>query len=115
MKQVWSMEAVTAASHSRSEPSWSVMGRKMGNTSIAMPGQPMSMPRMKTMAIMMAKASRLPLPMPRWAMIYSPSRDMNTPVNTAAPRRMQINIGFFGTVRSARTGGNSPARRCFQL
>ena len=54
MKQVWSMEAVTAASHSRSEPSWSVMGRKMGNTSIAMPGQPMSMPRMKTMAIMMA-------------------------------------------------------------
>lgn len=88
MKQVWSMEAVTAASHSRSEPSWSVMGRKMGNTSIAMPGQPMSMPRMKTMAIMMAKASRLPLPMPRWAMIYSPSRDMNTPVKAAAPKRM---------------------------
>ncbi|MEY8261881.1 hypothetical protein AALA80_16280, partial [Oscillospiraceae bacterium 50-60] len=67
------------------------------------------------MAIMMAKASRLPLPMPRWAMIYSPSRDMNTPVNTAAPRRMQINIGFFGAVRSAWTGGKLPGQTVFSI
>ena len=42
------------------------------------------------MTHMMAKAPHLPMPMPstQSAMIWSPSRDMNTPVKAAAPNRM---------------------------
>ena len=71
MKQVCSNVAVTATSHSRSKPNWSIMGRKIGNTIITMPSQSMNIPRMKTMTHMMAKAPHLPMPMPstQFAMI----------------------------------------------
>ena len=67
-----------------------MMGRKMGNTIITMPSQSMNMPSTNTMAIMMAKAPHLPMPMlmTQLEMIWSPSRDMNTPVKAAAPKRM---------------------------
>ena len=90
MKQVCSSVALTATSHSRSKPKVSMIGKKMGNTIMTMPSQSMNMPRRNMMTIMMAKAPHLPIPMLRTqsAMIWSPSRDMNTPVKAAAPKRM---------------------------